>query len=295
MSRRRRLVYAAIFATGALALLGFGVFISGILVELFGDRPPEQLSLSSISPAIQLALAGLCLAALMLASWFGLVALLLARQARQRGSGYGDAYRLIEAFRFSEAIPLLERSIREGKENSDVLMLLTSAYAYTGQYAKAQAAADRAVQLFPDDPGSYITLANGYRLQAAYDEAAAALQAAIERAPDQPVLWAELGFIELFAGNRDEASAAFRKAAEYPMPAMYAVRVYYHLAEDYQDNGSAKEATKATARMMSARDGLAVWKSGLSALQGTAYGQALYYEISDIERALNEADAATLG
>ena len=40
----------------------------------------------------------------------GIVGWLLARQSREQGSGYGDAYRLIEAFRFREAIPLLERS-----------------------------------------------------------------------------------------------------------------------------------------------------------------------------------------
>jgi tetratricopeptide (TPR) repeat protein len=242
---------------------------------------------------IQLALVGLCVAGLMFALWVGLVALLIARQSRLLGSGYADAYRLIEEFKFNEAIPLLERSLREGKETPDVLMLLTSAYAYTGQLAKAQATADRAVRLFPDDPGSYVTLANGYRLQAAYDEAASALNAAIERAPDQPALWAELGFVQQLAGNANAAIESFKKAAEHVLPPMYAVRVYYHLAKAYQAAGHTAEAVKSTARMMSARDGLDVWKSGLNALNGTAYGSALRYEINAIEQALADADAGT--
>jgi tetratricopeptide (TPR) repeat protein len=295
MSRRRLLVYIAIYLSGGLALVGVGVFVAGIIIELQANRAPEQLTFSELSPAIQLALAGLGLAALMLLFWFGLVALLIARQARERGSGYGDAYRLIENFRFNEAIPLLERSIREGKENQDVLMLLTSAYAYTGQFGKAQATADRAVQLFPNDPGAYVTLANGYRLHAAYDEAAAALKEAVERDPDQPILWAELGFVQLLAGDETAAFDSFKCAAGFPMSAMYGVRVHYHLAQGYQQQGDAAQAMKSMARMMSARDGLAVWKSGLDALEGTVYGQALYYEIEAIERALSEADAGNLG
>jgi tetratricopeptide (TPR) repeat protein len=293
MSRRRFLVYVAIFVTGALALFGFATFAVGILVEFFATRG-EPLP-RSLSPTMQLALAGLCVAALMFAMWVGLVALLIARQTRMLGSGYADAYRLIEEFKFNEAIPLLERSLREGKVTPDVLMLLTSAYAYSGQFAKAQAAADRAVQLFPDDPGSYVTLANGYRLQAAYDEAASALKAAIERAPDQPALWAELGFVEQLAGNAKSALESFQKAAQHALPAMYGVRVYYHLAKAYQAAGDANEAVKSTARMMSARDGLDVWKSGLNALTGTAYGSSLRYEISAIEQALADADAGNLG
>jgi tetratricopeptide (TPR) repeat protein len=231
----------------------------------------------------------------MVVLWFVVVGSLLARQSREQGSGYGDAYRLIEAFRFREAIPLLERSVREGKETSEVLMLLTSAYAYTGQLGKAQAAADRAVRLFPEDPGSYITLANGYRMQAMYDEAAKALMQAAELEPNQPIIGAELGFARQFAGTEAQAIEAFKQAAQHPMPAMYGVRVYYHLALAYQKAGDAEQAVKAAAKMMSARDGLSAWKSNLGALEGTAYGQALHYEISAIEQALAEADAANLG
>ncbi len=231
----------------------------------------------------------------MFAVWFFLVGWMLARQSREQGSGYGDAYRLIESFRFREAIPLLERSIKEGKETAEVLMLLTSAYAYAGQLGKAQATADRAVRLFPDDPGSYITLANGYRLQASYDEAAGALLQAAELEPDQPVIWAELGFVQRFAGEFEAALESFKKAAEHAMPAMYAVRVYYHLAQAFQGQGDTKQAVSAMAKMVSARDGLDTWESGLNALGGTAYGGALSREISEIQAALAEADAATLG
>ncbi len=284
MSRRRLLVYLGIVVTGALSLLGVGVFVIGVLVEFFNNR--GQGVLPALSPMVQLALAGLCLAALMLTLWFVLVGLLLARQTRRSGSGYGDAYRLMESFRFLDAIPLLERSIREGKESSEVLMLLTSAYAYTGQLAKAQATADRAVQLYPEDPGAYVTLANGYRLQAAYDEAAAALRRALDHDPDQPVIWAELGFVQLLAGQTQAAQESFEHAARYPMPSMYTLRVQYHLMLARRADGNAQAAKHAQARMLAARDGLDVWKSGLGALRGTAYGTALHYEIAAIEQAL---------
>jgi tetratricopeptide (TPR) repeat protein len=287
-----RLRRAAIYLSPFLAILGGIVFIGGLFVEIFSIR---QNGSEILSPAIQIALAGLCFAAVMSLIWFALVGSLLVRQSRKQGSGYGDAYRLIEEFRFQEAIPLLERSIHEGKETAEVLMLLTSAYAYAGQLGKAQAAADRAVRLFPDDTGSYITLANGYRLQAAYDEAAKVLLQAAELEPDQPIIWAELGFVQQFAGEREEALKTFQRAAQYPMPAMYGVRVYYHLARAYAALKNTQEAVSATAKMMSARDGLAIWQSGLKALEGTAYGQALRYEIEAIQQALSEADAGTLG
>ena len=267
------------------------MFMVAVVMQAFhipSDAP-------ELSPFVLLALGGLCLAALMFLFWFTLVGVMLARQTRAQGSGYGEAYRLIEAFRFREAIPLLERSIHEGKETSEVLMLLTSAYAYTGQLAKAQATADRAVQLYPDEPAAYITLANGYRLQAAYDEAAQTLIEASKLDPDQPVIWAELGFTQRFAGELDAAQQSFERAAQHAMPASYGVRVYYHLANAYQAAGEAKQAVRAAAKMMSARSGLTTWKAGLKALEGTAYGQALRYEIAAIEQALADADAGNLG
>jgi tetratricopeptide (TPR) repeat protein len=281
----------AVYVTFVLAFIGLVIFIGGIVIEFFSERQPGV----DISAPIVVALSGLCLAALMFLFWFTLIGYMLARQTRALGSGYGDAYRLIEEFKFKDAIPLLERSIREGKETAEVLMLLTSAYAYTGQLAKAQAAADRAVQLYPDDPDSYVTLANGYRLQAAYDEAARALLQATTLSPNQPVLWAELGFVQRFAGDDQAALESFERAAQHAMPAPYGVRVYYHLANAYQSAGETKQAVQAASKMMSARDGLTTWKTGLRALEGTAYGQALRYEIAAIEQAIADADAGNLG
>lgn len=289
----RRIRYLAAYITLVFAVIGIMIFLGGIIVEFFAVRQAparEELSL-----AVQVALAGLLLAVVMALVLFGLVGYALARQSRQLGSGYGDAYRYIESFRFRDAIPLLERSIKEGKETSEVLMLLTSAYAYSGQLAKAQAAADRAVQLYPNDPDSYITLANGYRLQAAYEEAANALKQAANLAPDQPVIEAELGFVQRFAGDEAAAVESFERAASHAMPAAYGVRVFYHLANAYRAAGDADRAVKFTARMMSARNGLAAWKAGLRALEGTAYGGALRYEIAAIEQALADADAGNLG
>jgi len=226
---------------------------------------------------------------------FILAIFLLARQTRLRGTGYGDAYRMIEKMQFGQAIPLLEKSIQNGNETADILMLLTSAYAHNGQLAKAQATADRAVHLYPDDPGAYITLANGYRLQASYQEAAAALREATRLAADRPVIWAELGFVLRAAGDEAGALAAFQQATRTPLPAMYGVRVYYHLAESYRNSNQINEAVQATAKMMSARAGLEAWKPILTSVDGTAYGQTLHYEIANIEEALHEADRSNLG
>lgn len=288
----RRAILFAVYCTVIIAIVGIGVFIGGTVVEMLSVREAQP---ADLSPALGIALVGLCTAAAMLVALFALVGLLLARQTRALGSGYGDAYRLIEQFKFRDAIPLLERSIQEGKETSEILMLLTSAYAYTGQFAKAQASADRAVQLFPNDPNAYVTLANGYRLQATYDEAARALQHALELTPDQPVIWAELGFVQRYAGDAAAAQASFERAVGHAMPAPYRLRVCFHLARAYEREGRAKDAVRAVARMMSARDGLALWKSSLKALEGTAYGQALRFEIAEIEQTLADADAGNLG
>jgi tetratricopeptide (TPR) repeat protein len=288
---RRPLALAA-YSALVLGLIALVVFVFGTVFEIFrsSQEPPTGLSFSAA-----LALGGLCAAAILFVLFFVLVGFMLARQTRLLGSGYGDAYRLIEQFRFRDAIPLLERSIEEGKETADVLMLLTSAYAYTGQLARAQATADRAVQLYPNDPDSYVTLANGYRLQASFDEAARALQRALELSPDQPIIQAELGFVLRFAGDHAAATEIFEKAAEHAMPASYGVRVYYHLARAYESQGRTKDAVRATAKMMSARSGLTPWRTGLRALEGTAYGQALRYEIADIEQAVADADSGNLG
>ena len=292
MSRQQRFI--VLYVSSVLGLIGVVVFVIGIVIEYVEarSRPP---GLPGLPLPLTVALAGLALAAVMGMVAFAIVGLALARQTRQQGSGYGDAYRLIESFRFRDAIPLLERSITEGKETAEVLMLLTSAYAYSGQLAKAQAAADRAVALYPNDPDSYITLANGYRLQASYDEAANALNQAATLAPDNPIIWAEKGFVQRFAGDNEAATASFEHAASHAMPAAYCVRVFYHLAQAYQQKGDTKGAVKATARMMSARDGLATWRAGLHALEGTAYGQSLRYEIAAIDQALADADAGNLG
>ena len=55
----------------------------------------------------------------------------------------------MQKLKFPEAIQLLERVLAGGKITPDALMLLTSAYAYTGQLAKAQETADARCGCFP--------------------------------------------------------------------------------------------------------------------------------------------------
>ena len=277
----------AVFVCVGLAALGFIIFVIGMLVEL-ADGITQPLE-PYISPVAQMSLAGLCLSAGMILLGFFLVGILLARQSRRYGAGYGEAYRLMQKMQFPQAIQLLERVLAGGKITPDTLMLLTSAYAYNGQLAKAQETADRAVQLFPSDAGAYMTLANGYRMQASYGEAALALQTAAQLSPAQPIIWAELGFVQQLAGEQEAAIESFKHAALYSMPSMYAVRVNYYLSQYFRDAGDDADAAGATERMVSTRHGLQAWKSTLRALEGTAYGSLLNYELEKIEAAIDEA------
>jgi len=241
MNENRGLV-AALITSGVFAILGFVTFVVGIIIEFFSPRAEPA---AGFSANIGVALVGLAVSGIMAIVLFTLIATVIARRARERGVLYMDAYRLLESLRFREAIPHLEKLVAAGKGDSDVLMLLTSAYGYAGQFAKAQATADRAVQLYPGD---------------------------------------ETGALD-----------AFHRAADNPLPAMYGVRVNYHLSQSLAAQGHVQEAVKATARMMSARDGLAVWRSVLPVMGGTTYGTALRYELTDIEKALADADAGNLG
>ena len=288
MSVRRLIAWIAVFVSVALALLGIVVFVLGVAIE-FASGMTQPLD-PYLSPVAQLSLAGLCLSASMIVLGFLLVGILLARQSRQYGAGYGEAYRLIQKLQFPQAIQLLERVLAGGKITPDLLMLLTSAYAYNGQLAKAQATADQAVQMFPQNAAAYMTLANGYRMQASYGEAAMALQTAAQLSPDQPIIWAELGFIQQLAGEHDSAIESFKHAALYSMPSMYSVRVNYYLSQHYLKVGDSTNAASANERMISTKHGLKAWKSTLSALEGTAYGSLLNYEIEKIERAITDTE-----
>lgn len=289
MSLRRLLAWVAVFISVALAALGIVVFVLGVVIE-FANGLTQPLD-PYISPVVQLALAGLCLSATMILLGFLLVGILLARQSRHYGAGYGEAYRLIQKLQFPQAIQLLERVLAGGKITPDLLMLLTSAYAYNGQLAKAQETADQAVQMFPHDSGAYMTLANGYRMQASYGEAAIALQTAAQLSPDQPIIWAELGFVQQLAGEHDSAIESFKHAVLSSMPSMYSVRVNYYLLRHYQKVGERDNAASATERMIATKHGLEAWKSTLRALDGTAYGSLLHYEIEKIEETIAEAEA----
>lgn len=291
---RRRLLIGLAQVPLVLAILGLLTFIGGIAGEYLVNRQ-DPFGESLPSDLTWIALIGLAVATAMFLVWFVSVALLLGVQARRQGSGYGEAYRLIEAFKFDDAIPLLEGSIREGKETVDVLMLLASAYAYAGRLAEAQKVADRAVALYPNNAAAFVTLSNVYRMQAMYDTAAEVLEQAHQLEPDSAVIGADLGFMHLYAGDLDSALAALEAASQARMPAMYAVRVYYHLAEVYAERGDARQAARTAAKMVSARDGLESWRSGLQALEGTSYGQRLARELEQIEAALFDADASHTG
>ncbi len=288
MTSSRLIAWIAVFVSVGLAILGMIVFVLGVIIEFANTR--SMPIPDTISPVAQLSLAGLCLSTMMIIFGFVLVGILLARQSMLRGAGYGEAYRMIENFQFPQAIHVLERVLETGKITPDTLMLLTSAYAHNGQLAKAQSTADRAVRMFPENAGAYVTLANGYRMQASYGEAAIALQTALQLSPDQPMIWAELGFVQQLAGEHDSAIESFKQAALFSMPSMYSVRVNYHLSRYYRKIGEADNADNATQRMIATQHGLQAWLSALKVLEGTAYGTALHYEIEKIQNAIATTD-----
>jgi tetratricopeptide (TPR) repeat protein len=293
VKRQGSALLGTIALAAVLAMVGIGLFAIGILIEVTGSREP--LDSTALSTPVQIALVGLCLTSAMAVLGFALASYMILRQARRLGPGYADATRLMETMRFRSAIPLLETTINQGHESAEALSMLTMAYAFSGEYAKAQATADRTLRTYPADPNSYVTLALGYRMQGSYEEAATTLRRALELAPELPDLWAELGFVEKLAGNDEGAIHAFRTASSHAMSARYGVRVYYHLSQTYRKAGDVDAAIMATAKMMSARDGLALWKPMAFATRSSAYGQALQYEITAIEQAIADADAGNLG
>jgi len=285
MSTRRLLAWVGVYVAAGLAILGFFLFVVGLTAELLFSTQP--LDPQAISPQIQIAVAGLCLSAFMVAAGFVLVGLLLARQTRRQAPGYGEAVSLMEQLQFQQALPLLERAIKMGRETPDLLMLLANAYAHTGQLAKAQATADRAVTLYPQDSSAYIALANGYRIQASYDAAAEVLQRALQLEPHQPIVWAELGLLHVLTGDKKAAQAALQQAIlSDDLPPMYRVRASYHLARLAKASGNEAQAQQASAEMLRSAESLAAWKPLVQALHGTAYGQTLNYEIAAIDDAI---------
>ncbi len=291
MTRNRLL--AVIGRLPALALLlGLLVFGLGIALQyLFNRKVVMTLDGSDASPFIPIALGGLCIASLTLVGWFAGVGYMLARQTRRHGADYGQAYELMDAYQFGEAIPLLEHSIARGKESVEVLTLLARGYAYTGKYSKAHRAIERAIELYPNNGTPYLTLGLIFQLESNDEQAISALQAGVALDPS-PINWADLGLLMVMAGQTQEALPILEKASQEPLPAPHAVRVYYHLMRLYRQAGDAARAESAAAKMISAMDGLAAWEYELNAVKGTGYGQRLIREVQGITRAIKELGAA---
>jgi tetratricopeptide (TPR) repeat protein len=289
---RSRLVAMIMQLPVLVLLLSLLVFGLGIGLQYLLNRT-VTLAGSDASPFAPVALGGLCTAVLTLVLWFSGVGLLVARRTRLHGADYGQAFQLMETFRFNDAIPLLERSIGTGKETVEVLTLLARAYAFSGQYSRAHGMIDRAVELYPDGAIPYRMLGQIFMLEGSDDQAISALQSAVEREPTA-LNWADLGLALIFAGRQSEALLALEKASQEPLPAPQALRVYFHLMDLYADAGNAPKAASAAAKMVSARDGLSAWQHELGAVKGTGYGQRLTREIQVIARALKDADAAQI-
>ena len=275
-------------------LFGMGIFALGIALQYLLNRPVMTTIGPIAAPFGPVAMTGLAIAATTLVVWFVVVGVMLAQQTRLHGADYAQAYRLMDELQFSEAIPLLEKSVANGKETVEVLSLLSRAYAYTARYSRAHMLVERAIDLYPQKAIAYSTLAFLFLLEGNDEQAVGAFQAAVERDPS-PANWAELGYALVFAQREQEALPAFEKASEQPIPAADALRVYHRLMHLYTAAGNAAKAASAAAKMVSARLGLDDWEYQIYLLKGTAYGQRLDREIQEIVDALREADAAQSG
>src|SRR5262249_25107042 len=109
-----------------------------------------------------------------------------------------------------------------------------------------------------------------------------------------PTYWADLGLALSFAGRDAEALTALENASQSPLPATSAVRVYHRLMRLYTKADNPSRAASASAKMLNARDGLADLEYEADFLSGTGYGQRLFREIQEINRALKEADGTWL-
>src|SRR5258708_694668 len=274
-----------------LLIAGLLIFLFGLGIQYVLNRPEATAIEAIAAPFSPLAMAGLCMAALTLAIWFTGTGILLARQTRRHGADYGHAYRLLNNLQFSEAIPLLEHSIASGKESAEVLTLLARAYAYTGKFSHAHRLLERAIELYPENVTPYATLGLVFLLEGNDEQAVAALQVAVDH---DATYWADLGLALSFAGRDDEALIALENASQSPLPAASAVRDYHRLMRLYTKADNAARAASASAKMFSARDGLADLEYEANFLNGTGYGQRLSREIQEISRALREADGSWL-
>jgi tetratricopeptide (TPR) repeat protein len=274
-------------------VFGMGIFALGIVVQYFLNRPVVTLVGPISTPFGPIPLIGLGIAALTLLSWFLVAGIMLARQTRLHGADYAQAYRLMDEMQFTEAIPLLERSIATGKETAEVLTMLARAYAYTARYSLAHGLVERAMELYVERAAPYSALGFLFLLEGNDEQAVGAFNAAVERDPS-PANWAELGYALVFARRELEALSAFEKASQQPIPAPDALRIYHRLMHLYMGAGNATKAASAAAKMVSARQGLREWEYQILLLKGTAYGQRLEREIQEISDALKEADAARL-
>ena len=81
----RRFQWLSLFAVLGLALAGMLIFAGGLMIEIIQNA--QGAGSEGLSPVVQLALVGLCLAGAMFLLWFALVGLLLARQTREQDTG----------------------------------------------------------------------------------------------------------------------------------------------------------------------------------------------------------------
>ena len=101
---------------------------------------------------------------------------LLAAARDPRAEAYYDfaaAQLHVQAGRFKEAIPLLQEALKRDPNSAFLWTQLAQWMVRADQPAEALAAAQKAVQLAPDDPGPHLTLAELLRTQKNFREAEA--------------------------------------------------------------------------------------------------------------------------
>ena len=113
------------------------------------------------------------------------------------------------------------------------------AYFYEGDYDRAIADFDKAIELKPDDAVAYNNRGNAYADKGKYDRAIADFDKAIELKPDDAVAYNNRGAAYFKKGDHDQAIADFNKATDIDLDDAVA---YNNRGNAYADKGGYDEA-----------------------------------------------------
>nr|MDJ0938914.1 tetratricopeptide repeat protein [Woeseiaceae bacterium] len=119
-----------------------------------------------------------------------------------------------------EAFDSVHEHLPDSSDDERVHVLMGEIYSALGNYANAQAAFQRAVDIEPASVGGLVGMAVVTGAQGDTAQARSLLIKATEADPSAARAWTVLGNFERVAGNLDAATAAYKKAVALDSPAL---------------------------------------------------------------------------